>query len=440
MKAVAGGDLLKVGLLGFGTVGQGVARILERNSAEIRGRLGRGLAIARALVRDISKPRGYQAGDFLTESFEDILDDPEIQIVAEVMGGVEPARTYILRAFGRGKHVVTANKELLAKHAPELFLEARKNRVMLRFEGSVAGGIPIIKPLQESLAGNRITELMGIINGTTNYILTKMSLEKREFADVLSEAQRQGYAESDPSSDIDGHDARYKLAILASLAFGTRVAPEMIFTEGIRRITPLDIEYAHELGFTVKLLAIAREVDGCIECRVHPALVPHNHPLASVDGVFNAVFVKGNAVGSLMFFGRGAGDLPTGSAVVGDIMDIAKALIHGGVRECDLVWTGWNGKARIAGDEDFETRYYIHMRVIDRPGVLASIAGAFGEAEVSIESVIQKGRGGDPVGLVFVTHRVKERNLRRALASIRNLPVVLDILNVIRVEGEDLDI
>lgn len=440
MKAVASGDLLKVGLLGFGTVGQGVARILERNSAEIRGRLGRGLAIARALVRDISKPRGYQAGDFLTESFEDILDDPEIQIVAEVMGGVEPARTYILRAFGRGKHVVTANKELLAKHAPELFLEARKNRVMLRFEGSVAGGIPIIKPLQESLAGNRITELMGIINGTTNYILTKMSLEKREFADVLSEAQRQGYAESDPSSDIDGHDARYKLAILASLAFGTRVAPEMIFTEGIRRITPLDIEYADELGFTVKLLAIAREVDGCIECRVHPALVPHNHPLASVDGVFNAVFVKGNAVGSLMFFGRGAGDLPTGSAVVGDIMDIAKALIHGGVRECDLVWTGWNGKARIAGDEDFETRYYIHMQVIDRPGVLASIAGAFGEAEVSIESVIQKGRGGDPVGLVFVTHRVKERNLRRALASIRNLPVVLDILNVIRVEGEDLDI
>ena len=439
-------EAIKIGLLGLGVVGQGVLKILRENQDVIEGRLGSRITVKRALVREIGKPRKVSTDDILlTTNVEDILDDAEIPIVVEVMGGVEPAKAYITAALERKKHVVTANKELISKHGLPLMKLAQSFGVTLRFEGSVAGGIPIIKPLQECLAANRIQALMGIINGTTNFILSKMSCEGREFSEVLREAQERGYAESDPSSDVDGHDAAYKLAILASLAFGTQITPDKIYTEGIRKVTPLDIEYARELGFAVKLLAIAKEVDGKIEARVHPTFIPHSHPLASVNGVFNAIFVKGNAVGDLMFYGRGAGDLPTGSAVVADVIDIIRAAhitpgapIPSGAPASapagTIPFASWNGEVSVADINSVETRYYIHMQVIDRPGVLASIAKAFGDSDVSLESVIQKGRGENPVGLVFVTHRVREENVRKALKLIEKLPVVEEISNVIRVE------
>ncbi|HHV62940.1 MAG TPA: homoserine dehydrogenase [Firmicutes bacterium] len=427
-----------IGLLGCGTVGTGVLEILGRNVEAVTGHTGVPIRVRKVLVRDKSKPRRVALNqDILTTSFQDILDDDSIQIVVEVMGGLEPAGEYILGAFRRGKHVVTANKELLAKRGPEIFESSRKHGVMLRFEGSVAGGIPIIKPLEECLAANRIQEVMGIINGTTNYILTKMTSEGRQFEDVLREAQEKGFAEANPSDDIEGRDAAYKLAILASIAFGTEVSPDKVYTEGITKITPLDIEYARELGFVIKLLAIGKEVDGAIEARVHPTFVPARHPLASVNDAFNAIFVRGNAVGDLMFYGRGAGDLPTGSAVVADIIDVANSILSG--VPAGAIGPGfvtWNGGRKISDIDSVSTRYYIHLKVIDRPGVLASIARAFGDHEVSLESVIQKGRGQNPVGLVFVTHRVLERNVRAALRVIKDLPVVMDISNVIRVEGE----
>ncbi|NLK00614.1 MAG: homoserine dehydrogenase [Clostridia bacterium] len=430
-----GNDTVKIGLLGLGTVGGGVAEILAGNGDEIKKRLGHRLQLAGALVRDIGKQRdGSIDKDILTTEPSDILENPDIDIVVEVMGSIETAYEYIIRAFKNKKSVVTANKDLVAAHGKELFEAAEKANVDLFFEGSVAGGIPIIRPLKECLSGNRIQEVMGIINGTTNYILTKMTYEGREFQQALDEAQKRGYAEADPTADVEGHDAARKIAILASIAFNSRVAYDDVYMEGITKINSHDIQYARELGCVVKLLGIAKETDGEVEVRVHPCLISKEHPLASVKDEYNAIFVKGDAVGKTMFYGKGAGGFPTASAVVGDIISAARNLSLGTTGRIGC--TCYDNK-RIRGIQEVATKYYLRLNVKDRPGVLASIAGVFGNSNVSLESVIQKRMKGEMAEIVLVTHEVQESNLRDALSIIEGLSVVGDVGNVIRVEGSD---
>lgn len=422
-----------VGLLGLGTVGQGVYRVLQENGEIIASRLGARLEVVKILVRDPKKDRGLVVPpELLTTDPQEVISHPAVDIVVEVMGGVEPARRYVLQALEQGKMVVTANKDLLALHGKELFDVASASRTDLFFEASVAGGIPIIKILKESLAANRIYEIIGIINGTTNYILTRMSEEGLDFALALSEAQKHGYAEADPRADIEGLDAARKIAILASIAFNSRVTFPEVYAEGISRIEPADIKYAWELGYTIKLLALARETEKGLEVRVHPALVSLKHPLASVRDVFNAVFVRGDAVGETMFYGRGAGELPTASAVVSDIMTAARQLLHGvkGMWGC----TCFKQKPLVPVEET-ESCFYLRIKAVDRPGVLAGIAGAFGRHEVSLAAVIQKTTG-EVADLVLVTHRVKEANLRAAEEELKKLPTVEAVANVIRVLEE----
>lgn len=428
---------IRLGIIGLGTVGTGVARILQEGAVHVAARAGGPLEVARVVVNDPTKQRAVDIDPAVLETDAlEVIRDPSIPIIVELVGcpggSVEPARTWLLEALRLGKHVVTANKDVVAKHGPELLRTATEHGGSLYFEAAVAGGIPIIKSISEALVGNRIEMLMGIINGTTNYMLTKMSHEGASFSDVLREAQAKGYAEADPTSDVEGHDAAYKIAILASLAFETEIAVDSVYREGITRITPEDIRNAAELGYVVKLLAIAKRNGEHIEARVHPTFIPASHPLAAVNDAFNAVFVHGDAVGELMFYGRGAGMMPTASAVVADIVDAAHNLRRG-VRGRHRI----NGmRAPILPISESVSRYYINTKVVDRPGVLAGITTAFGENGVSLESVIQKGRGQDPVSLVFVTHEVQEANLTRALARIAQLAEVREIANVIRVEGE----
>ncbi|MBO8142410.1 MAG: homoserine dehydrogenase [Firmicutes bacterium] len=425
-------ESVQIGLLGCGTVGSGVLSILNANGDRISARAGASIRIRRIAVRDVRRQRSVPVEpELLTADPWEVVRDPAIEIVVEVIGGVHPALELIRAALESGKSVVTANKEVLAKHGPELLELAARRGVDLLFEGSVAGGIPIIKPLRESLAANRIKAIVGIINGTTNYMLTRMSREGIPFEEALRKAQELGYAEADPTSDVEGYDAAFKIAILAALAFETPVQVSDVYCEGITRITPEDIRYGQELGYAVKLLAIAREDGGRLDVRVHPAFIPQSHPLAAVQDVFNAIYVRGDAVGELMFYGRGAGSLPTGSAVVADLIDAVRRRRSG------------NGHFRVSGEalavrpiEETVSRYYVSLKVVDQPGVLASIAAAFGEEGVSIGSVIQKGRLEDPVDLVFVTHEVKEEYIRRALEKIGRLPVVRYVSNVIRVEAD----
>lgn len=435
---MAGVDGVKVGLLGCGTVGGGVAKLLAENEDEITQKLGVPVRVKKILVRDTSKERKVPVDPTIfTDNIQDILNDEEINVVTEVMGGVNPARDYVLAAFDAGKHVVTANKELLAKHGRELWEAAGRHESAFRFEASVAAGIPIIKSLEECLASNRIQEIMGIVNGTTNYILTKMAKEGLGFDEALREAQAKGYAESDPSADVDGFDAAYKLAILASVGLGVEVPPHEIYVEGIRKVSIEDIRYAEELGFKIKLLAIAKPgSNGGLQVRVHPSFVPSWHPLASVDDTFNAVFVRGTPVGSLMFYGRGAGEGPTASAVVADIMDVARGLVRNGRHYRPEVFKPWGGRLGVQPIGELTAQYYVRVQVVDKPGVLAQIAKAFGDHEVSLESVIQKGTGCSHVALVFLTHVVREDNVQEALKKIRELPVVKEISNVIRVDKD----
>ncbi|MGE5552613.1 MAG: homoserine dehydrogenase [Betaproteobacteria bacterium] len=425
------GKPVGLGLLGFGTVGTGVVRVFEANRDRIEHETGAPLELRRILVRDLAKSRPVEVSPaLLTDDYDRFLDDDGIDIVVEVMGGQEPAGTYLLRAIAAGKHIVTANKELLARQGRNLIRAAEEQGVQFRFEAAVAGGIPIIGALKESLAANRISQLMGIVNGTTNYILTAMAEGAKDFRTALAEAQALGYAEADPSSDVDGWDAAYKLAILASIAFGSRISPDDVLVEGIRRLEPADLIYAAELGYRIKLLAIGQDLHGRISVRVHPTMIPLRHPLAAVNGVYNAIFVRGNAVGDLMFYGRGAGDLPTASAVLGDVVSVARHLGSSGPeRICSCFYDHL-----VVPAGELRTRYYLRMEVIDRPGVLARIAGAFGTHDVSLESVIQKGHGSDPVTLVFVTHTVREADLQAALTEIEGLSVVHSVKNVIRVE------
>ena len=427
-------EAIKIGLLGSGTVGSGVVRVLKENMEEITARVGTRLVLAKVLVRDKKKPRPYLDGVELTDRVEDILEDEEISVVVEVMGGLHPAKEYMLRAMEAGKSVVTANKDVVAQLGQELFDMAEKHDVDFRFEASVGGGIPIIMPLKQCLTANRISEVLGIVNGTTNYMLTKMSEEGMSYDDVLKEAQEKGYAEANPSADVDGLDAARKAAILSSIAFNMRISLADVSVEGITKITPEDISYAKNLGYVVKLLAIGKETDDGINVRVHPVFLPKEHPLASVNGVYNAIFVRGNAIGEAMFYGPGAGSLPTASAVVADIIDVSRDIVtHSFGR---LNCTCYREKV-LCPIEKTQSSYYVRLLVEDKPGVLGAIATAFGNADVSLQSVIQTQRdGNEHAEIVAITHCVSHANILAALGVLKALPVVSEVRNLIRVEND----
>ncbi|EJO5347331.1 homoserine dehydrogenase [Clostridium botulinum] len=421
-------EKVKIALLGLGNVGKGVWNILKTNKESIIKRAGYDIEISKILVKDIDKKRGIEVPiDLLTTDAEEIFNDDSIKIVVEAIGGLEPAKEYILRAIRNKKHVITANKMLIATNGKEIFKEAEKYEVIVNFEASVAGGIPVINSINESLTANKIEEIVGIINGTTNYILTKMTLEGMSFEEALKEAQKKGYAEADPTSDVEGYDAVYKLAILTTLAFETNVDIKDIYVEGITKIKAKDIEYAKELGYVIKLLAIVKEVNEKLELRVHPTMIPAIHPLANVNDSFNSIFIKGNAVGDLMLYGRGAGELPTGSAVVGDIISVVR---NEGVPQIDK---NYNNK-EVAPIESIKSQYYLRISVKEKPGVLAKITAILGENSVSILSFIQKPKKEDFVSIVLVTHDTLEGNINKSIEEIKHLEVVDKIKSVIRIE------
>ena len=425
-------ETVKVGLLGCGVVGSAVARILLSDDSDLPLRAGRPLELSKVAVQTVSKDRGVELDpSMLTTDPWEVVSDPAIDVVVELMGGIDPARDLVLGAFKAGKHVVTANKELIANHGQEVLDGAESAGVDLLFEAAVAGGIPIIRPLKESLAGDKVRRVMGIVNGTTNFILTRMSETGESFTEALAEAGRLGYTELDPSADIDGYDAASKIAILASLAFNARVVAGDVHREGISRVTPSDIAAAHELGYEVKLLAVAEKQEGQVSARVHTAMVPKTHPLASVRDVYNAVFVEAENAGELMFFGRGAGGAPTASAVIGDVVEIARNIAGGGRSPgC----TCYHSNARIRPWDEVPVRYYIVLKVYDRPGVLSEVAGVFARWDVSISSVRQEGFG-DEATLVLITHTATEGDHQATFRELRDLEVVEHIESTIRVEG-----
>jgi len=430
---------IKVGLIGFGTVGTGVVKILQENASVIEQRLGGRIYLYKIADIDLKRDRGVQVPtEILTSDVQEVIANPEISIVLELIGGIEPARTFILKAMESGKHVVTANKALLALHGEEIFTAAQKYGVRIGFEASVGGGIPIIRSIREGLVANKIISLFGILNGTSNYILTRMTQEGKGFRETLKEAQRLGYAEADPTLDVEGIDAAHKLSILASLAFGIKVDFQDIFVEGISHITPLDIQFSWEFGYRVKLLAIGKWDGGRVELRVHPTMLPADHLLSTVEGVYNAIYVFGDAVGPTMFYGQGAGGLPTGSAVVSDLVDLCRDIIKGLNRQGPLITPFWSSHQGVVKDmEEVVTPYYLRFTAVDRPGVLSKISGILGEHEISIASVIQKGRrvkGAVPI--VMMTHEATERNIRHALHEINRLDVIRARTTLIREEGE----
>ncbi len=428
---------INVALLGLGTVGSGVYKILTQHKEDFKEKIGSTINLKRILEIDMDRVDELGVDhSIVTSDYAVIVDDPEIDIIVEVIGGIDPAKGFVLKALERGKHIVTANKELMASQGEEILGIADDKNLDVYFEASVGGGIPIVRPLKQCLVGNKISKVMGIVNGTTNFILTQMSEAGCSFGEALEEAQRRGYAERDPSADIEGHDAAAKIAILASIAFNSRVSSSQVYTEGISNIKPQDIVYAKELGCVVKLIAMAKEDNSQLEVRVHPTLIPCTHPLASVDGVYNAIFVVGDAVGEVMFFGEGAGSMPAASAIVGDIIDIVRNIRHSSNGRIGC--TCFENKT-IKPIDEINSSFYILMSVFDRPGVLAQIAQVFGDNNVSLASVIQKGPRGTKAELMFMTHLVKERNLQTALADIRSLAVVNEIANVMRVEGAQSD-
>jgi len=425
-------DTINIGIIGFGTVGAGAVAILTQNSASIQRKVGSALRIKKIADLDITTPRPISVDpSILTTNADDVIDDPEIDIVVETIGVVKPAGSFIRRSLENGKHVVTANKELLAKEGGSLLPLASKLKLDLMFEASVGGGIPIIRPLKSCLAGNEIIEVKGIVNGTTNYILTRMSAEGLNYADVLPDAQAKGYAEANPSADVEGHDAAYKIAILASIAFTSRVDVTKVYSEGITRIASEDMRYADALGYVIKLLAIAKRIDEAMLVRVHPSFVPKSHPLANVNDVFNGIFVKGSAVGEVMFYGPGAGSMAAGSAVVGDVIDIARNI--NAQATARISCTCYDQRPMLSMDS-VRCKNYIRVRTDDKPRVLASIATAFGDNHVSIESVLQRVLPDSTAEIVWLTHEADEPNTRRAVECIRALPVVKEVSNWIRVE------
>jgi homoserine dehydrogenase len=424
---------IAIGLLGLGTVGGGLARALTEKTEAIERYVGAPVHLARALVRDGAKARPGVPAASLTTDPDAVLGDPDVDIVVEVMGGEEPALSYIQRSLHRGKHVVTANKEVLAKHLPKVLAHAAEHGVALRFEASVGGGIPIIGPLVEDLAGNDLSAVHAIINGTTNYMLTRMAHEGLSYADALAEAQRLGYAEADPSSDVDGVDAAYKLAILSSLAFRTSVRDVDVYREGIARLAPVDFRYASELGYAIKLLATGRRVGDAVEARVHPAFIPRSSPLAGVDGVLNAVELEGDLVDWAMFQGPGAGREATASAVLGDVLAIARLIATGAPVPPP---PAMDRALAILPTAELSTEYYLRLQAEDRPGVMAQVTQVLGDAGVSLASVIQKeAHTGASAEIVITTHAAREASVQAAVAALAGLAVVREVSNLVRIEG-----
>jgi len=425
-------DPVRVGLLGCGNVGSALVRLVDDHADRITARAGVRIEITRVAVRDLTRRRDVNlAADRFTDDPSAVVHDRDVDVVVEVMGGVDPSRALITEALEAGKPVVTANKELIARHGPELFGVAAEAGVDLLFEASVAGGIPLMRPLRESLAGDRIHRVTGIVNGTTNFILTRMAEDGASFADALAEAQRLGYAEADPTADVEGHDAAAKAAIIATVAFGARVRLADVHTEGITGLTDDDVDSARQLGYVVKLVAVAEEIEGDIAVRVYPAMIPLHHPLAAVRDSFNAVFIEGEAVGELMLYGRGAGGGPSAAAVLGDLVDAVRNLVSGGKGATigELV----DRPVRPIGE--LESEFYLLIEVADRPGVLAAIASEFGRHGVSIQSMEQRGLGAG-ARLIFVTHRAREADLAATVDALRGVEPVQRVGSVLRVMGD----
>ncbi|MCF8720760.1 homoserine dehydrogenase [Nitrospina gracilis] len=430
---------VKIGLIGFGTIGAGVVRILQKNRQNIVDRLGTAVEVACIADLDITTPRGVEVDQkILTTNAYDVVNHPDVDVVVELIGGYEPARDLILKAFEHGKHVVTANKALLAKHGDELFAAAEKHKVNLGFEAAVGGAIPIIRSIREAFVANRIEAIEGIVNGTANYILSKMSDEDLEFELVLKEAQEKGFAEADPTFDVEGIDSAHKIAILSRLSFGTSVDFEKIYIQGISRITPVDIKCAREFGFRIKLLAVAKFDGKELDIRVHPAMIPESKPMANVNGVLNAIMVRDDLMEENVLVGHGAGSLPTGSAVVGDIVEIARNILSGasGRVPAQSFQSHSLKKIPLKPTHEIEGEYFLRFLVQDKPGVLSKISGILGRHDISIESMIQRGRDMDGKGvpLVMMTHQAKEKNIQQALKEIEQLDVVCEKTVLIRVE------
>jgi homoserine dehydrogenase len=436
---------VEIGLIGLGTVGSGVVQILRQQADLFSARHGVSLNLKRVATRHPERQRSVTlAPGQLTDDVDAVIRDPEIDIVIELIGGYEPARSYVLESLRHGKHVVTANKALLAQSGQEIFQAAAASGLDIGFEASVGGGIPIIRAIREAYVANRFQSISSIINGTANYILSKMTDEARDFSDVLAEAQVLGYAEADPTYDVEGIDAAQKLALLTSLAFGGWISYQAIYTEGISKLTQLDIAYARELGYRVKLLALAKLDQGCLDVRVHPALVEATSWLAGINGVYNAVNIEGDMVGRQMLIGRGAGALPTASAVIADVVDVARRLSRGLRNGGPVLLASLHPGAGFPHKhiDDIVCCYYLRFQVLDQPGVLAAISGILGAHAISIASVIQKGRAyeeGGVVSLVLMTHEARERSTRQALQEIERLPPVQAESMCIRVEDPEED-
>lgn len=422
--------VIKAALLGAGTVGSGVYKLAKSMEQDISNKTGAKLEITKVLVRNVEKDRPGIDREVLTNQWNEIVNDPDIDIIIELMGGIEPAKTYVLEALQAGKQVVTANKDLLAEHGQEVMSAADKAVCDLQFEAAVAGAIPIIRPLKQSMAGNHITEVMGIVNGTTNYILTRMTEEGMDYAEALAQATELGYAESDPTADVEGLDAGRKIAIMASLAFNSRVTFSEVYVEGITKISADDIRYAREFGYVIKLLGVARNTTDGIEVKVHPMLIEENHPLATVRDAFNAVFVHGEAMDDAMFMGRGAGQMPTASAVMGDVVDVMRNLVHGC---CGRVGCSCFKELLVKNINETSSKFFMRIQAADRRGVLANIASVLGNNDVSIAELAQKRRKGGTAEIVIITDTVEERHFNDAVAILRGMSVVKEISGVIRV-------
>jgi homoserine dehydrogenase len=428
-----GKENVKIGLIGMGTIGAGVVELFKQNGSRISEQIDMNLILEKVADRDLSRAQGFDLADgVMTTEASEVIDNPEIDIVIELIGGVEPARGFITRALENGKYVVTANKDLMATYGGELFALARKYNRNIFYEASVGGGIPLIRPLKQSLVADRLHRIIGIVNGTTNYIFTRMTTDNLDLKEALTEAQKLGFAEPDPTNDIEGRDAVYKLVIMAGLAFGQSIAPDQVYVQGISGVSFQDITYARELGYAIKLLAIGEKLPSGIALRVHPALVSHVHPLASVRNEFNAIFIEGEAVGDVMLYGRGAGAKPTATAILADVAEAARSICHqtnGGVIEKIAM------QSVPVPITELTSRFYLRILADDRPGVFASLGNAFGEEQVSLDMVIQKRRVGTMAEIVLVTHDVKEDAFQKAFSRVMQIPAVKPEPSMIRLLG-----
>ncbi len=429
---------VNVGIIGYGTVGTGTARILLKNRKEIERRIGFPIVLKRIADLDIRRNRGLKLPKgMLVRDSSKVINDPDIDIVIELIGGIHPAKEFIFDAIKSGKNVVTANKALLATDGRVLFNAAKKNKVVLGYEAAIAGGIPIIKVIRESMAGDRVKSILGIINGTANYILTKMTDEGVDFASALNEAKALGYAEADPTFDIEGIDSAHKLAILASLCYGLPFSFKKVYTEGITGIKPIDIDFATEFGYKIKLLAIAKLSGKEVEVRVHPTMLPSDYLISNVNGVLNAVFVESEASGPALYYGSGAGEMPTGNAVVSDVIDIAREMRNCASQKISGLGMPEKSDVTVMKMDEVTTSYYLRLTAVDKPGVLSKISGILGKHNISIKSMIQKGREKKGVPLVMMTHKAREKDMVKALKEINRLSCVVEKTMLIRVEGED---